>query len=304
MDNTSVESELRNKLPSTKWCDFLITAPSGVAYVIPDLWTFRDQLSKVSNGQDVRLPCESDKCGGERYFTASDQIYLRGDREVHGFVSYVCKNCGTSQKRYALYLINLDSDKKLSTSGAGIKVGEWPELRITIPSKVITFIGPDRSEFLQGLKAEAQGLGVGSLTYYRRVVNNQWRRILENIERAAKNLNATQEVLSSLSQATKETQFKRAVEMLGDGLPPSLLVRGTVNPLTLLYKATSMGIHALSDEQCLEVAKDIRLVLVELADRMTKALGDQTALDSAVSRLQNIDKLGSTSPSDASDLRD
>lgn len=45
--------------------------------------------------------------------------------------------------------------------------------------------------------------------------------------------------------------------------------------------------HELSDEQCLQVAHDVRVVLVELAERLGQALKDEAEINSAISRLMN-----------------
>jgi hypothetical protein len=63
-----------------------------------------------------------------------------------------------------------------------------------------------------------------------------------------------------------------------------LLINGH-NPLTLLYSALSIGIHEQTDEKCLELAHDVRVVLIELSERFGQALKDEAELDSAVSRL-------------------
>ena len=56
-------------------------------------------------------------------------------------------------------------------------------------------------------------------------------------------------------------------------------------PLTLLHPALSEGIHAKTDEECLELATSIRVVLIELAERIAAALKEEAELKSAVSRL-------------------
>jgi len=66
--------------------------------------------------------------------------------------------------------------------------------------------------------------------------------------------------------------------------PASLQVNGQ-NPLRLLHKSLSVYIHDKSDEECLQLAKDIRVVLTELADRIGQALKDKNELDEAVKRL-------------------
>jgi hypothetical protein len=68
------------------------------------------------------------------------------------------------------------------------------------------------------------------------------------------------------------------------GIPQVLLINGQ-NPLTLLHSALSQGIHAETDEECLELATSIRVVLSELADRLGSALKDHAELNAAVSRL-------------------
>ena len=58
----------------------------------------------------------------------------------------------------------------------------------------------------------------------------------------------------------------------------------------LLHSALSEGLHAQTDEECLEVATSIRLVMTELADRISTALKDEAELKQAVSRLLNRKK--------------
>jgi hypothetical protein len=67
-------------------------------------------------------------------------------------------------------------------------------------------------------------------------------------------------------------------------IPQTLLINGQ-NPLTLLHSALSEGLHAKSDEDCLELATSIRLVLMELAERIATALKDEAELRNAVNRL-------------------
>jgi hypothetical protein len=74
-----------------------------------------------------------------------------------------------------------------------------------------------------------------------------------------------------------------------------LLIDGR-NPLSLLHSALSEGLHEHTDEECLEIAQDIRVVLTELADRISLALKEEAELTQAVSRLLNRK---STKPADS-----
>jgi hypothetical protein len=52
-----------------------------------------------------------------------------------------------------------------------------------------------------------------------------------------------------------------------------------------LHKALSGGVHEKTDEECLALAHDVRVVLVELAERIGQALKDEAELNTAVNRL-------------------
>jgi len=128
---------------------------------------------------------------------------------------------------------------------------------------------------------------------HRRVVENQKGRIIQEIRKVAERLGSSKEILKALDHAYEETQFSRAVDDVRAAIPQVLLINGQ-NPLTLLHKALSQGIHAKTDEECLSLAQDIRIVLTELAERAALALKDEAGLKESVHRLANI----KTAPSD------
>jgi hypothetical protein len=105
---------------------------------------------------------------------------------------------------------------------------------------------------------------------------------LDEIIKVAKKISP--EMVAPLELAKQEQQFSKAVNSVKDAIPQALLINGQ-NPLTLLHSALSEGLHAKSDEQCLELAHDVRLVLAELAERLGQALKDEAELNTAISRL-------------------
>ena len=66
--------------------------------------------------------------------------------------------------------------------------------------------------------------------YYRRVVENQKGRLIEQIAKVAKRVGATDDTLRRFEAAAKETQFSKAIDMVKDCFPESLLIDGH-NPL-------------------------------------------------------------------------
>jgi hypothetical protein len=199
---------------------------------------------------------------------------------------YKCKNCGSQDKLFALLVT---PSEEVGTHGAVLKVGEFPQFGPPTPSRLIKLIGPDRELFLRGRRAEIHGLGIGAFAYYRRVVENQKGRILREITRVAETLGTSSENVERLKSAQTETQFTKAVEVVKDALPEVLLINGH-NPLTLLHSALSGGLHDKREDECLDFARSVRIILGELSDRIGQALKDEAELKAAVSHLLQVSK--------------
>lgn len=228
----------------------------------------------------IQLHCTTDSCNGVRYFEPMDSANLRpGERKEH-FVTFVCRNCKKTSKTYAFWSVLSDDE----LNGELFKFGEHPSFGPPTPARVITLLGPEKDYYLKGRCAENQGLGIAAFAYYRRVVENQKNRIFDEIIRVSEKIGASKEMLEDLNNAKKETQFSKAVGVVKHGIPQALLTNGH-NPLTLLHSALSEGLHAQTDEQCLELATSIRIVLADLVDRLGRALKEEAKLNAAVSRL-------------------
>lgn len=246
-----------------------------------------DKLNRYHDGsctlfaRPVQLHCDSPDCDGTRWFDHSEgSIYVDPGKWKTGTLVYICRHCERSWKVYALYA-KLREDSK---TVAVYKIGEYPPFGPHTPSRLITLIGPDQELFLKGRRAENRSLGIGAFAYYRRVVENQKDRIIQEVEKVVRRLNANPEMLATLEAARKETQFKKSMEMVKDAIPESLLISGH-NPLTLLHTALSRGLHAQDDATCLALAQDIRIVLTDLAERISAALKEQAELTQALSRI-------------------
>lgn len=197
------------------------------------------------------------------------------------FVRYRCKNCEKTIKLYSL-LVHFSKDRWTIS-----KLAELPDFGPPTPSKVISLIRDEREYYRKGRRSENQGLGIAAFAYYRRVVDNQRDRIFAEVIRASKKVGASPEMISELERARKETQFSKAIETIKPAVPQALLIDGH-NPLTLLHNALSEGMHAQTDEECLELATSIRVVLTDLVERMASVLSDHAELTKAVSKLIEV----------------
>jgi len=104
--------------------------------------------------------------------------------------------------------------------------------------------------------------------------------------RVAKLIKAPAETLASLEAAQKETQFSKSLDLIKDAMPESLRIQGH-NPMTLLHDNLSTGLHSKTDAECLEIAQAIRVILAELAERLSTALKDEAELTKALGKLLN-----------------
>lgn len=266
--------------------------PAGTEYVIEDLYSWEPQNRYASSTKyvyklarpQILLYCGNEICQREMLFACTTDTPEKPDSEdskLTAFLTFRCRHCLSEIKTYSLQYRN---EPSIAKAGRAIKFGEVPPFGPHIPSRVISLIGPDRDIFLRGYRSETLGLGIGAFAYYRRVVENQKGRLIVAIGKVAKKLGAATPVLELFDAAAKETQFSTAVAMVKDAIPDSLKVEGH-NPLTLLHKALSEGMHAQTDAECLELASDIRVVLPELADRIGQALKKKAGLTDSVSRL-------------------
>ncbi|CAE6784189.1 hypothetical protein R70006_04550 [Paraburkholderia domus] len=167
------------------------------------------------------------------------------------------------------------------------KYGEDPPFGPPLPSRLLKLAEDQRDLLLKGRRCENQGLGIAAFAYYRRVVEEQKNRILDEILRVSRTLGAPEELLSELEAAKQERRFTQAIDGIKHGLPQALLTNGH-NPLALLHNALSEGLHGGSDDECLELATSIRYVLSDLVERLSHALKNDADLNKAVSKLLQV----------------
>ena len=250
--------------------------PSFIAITTPDLY----------------MHCDNEKCKGVRLFEHDVEpnnyvdVPIKTSHTINnvGNIEYLCQNCKESIKVYSLLVQVVDPDEGLANI---VKIGEYPFFGPPVPARLITLVGPDRELFLKGRRCENQGLGVGAFTYYRRVIENQKNRLLDNIITVLEKLGEKKETIERLESAKQEVQFTSAIHSIKEFIPKQIYLND-VNPFQLLHKALSIGVHNLTDEDCLDHAKDIRVVLTEFSEKLASILKDHAELKDAITRLNRL----------------
>jgi hypothetical protein len=117
------------------------------------------------------------------------------------------------------------------------------------------------------LVCESQSYGIGAFAYYRRIVEEIINELLDEITDLIPEAEkpAYEEALAKAKE-TRVTQDK--IDLVKDLLPPILRPDG-MNPLGVLHSALSEGLHGQTDEHCLELAEQLRQVLVFLVNQVS-----------------------------------
>jgi hypothetical protein len=272
------------------FAEFLENVPPSQLVNVTNLWAekrgYEGRRYNELQSPQLQLHCTSDECNGLRFFRyqeGSKNFVSEDDPpKLLTYITYLCSNCRKKIKTYSLHAV-------CAAAGTGqcYKFGEFPPYGPPTPARLIRLFGKDREIFLKGRQCENHGLGIGAFVYYRRVVENHKSQILDEIIRVSKKIGAPPETLTALEAAKKEIQFSKALTSVKDAVPQALLINGQ-NPLTLLHSALSVGLHEQTDETCLALAHDVRVVLIELAERLSQALKDEAELNAAISRLMNV----------------
>jgi hypothetical protein len=258
---------------------FLENIPPGKEmYIEQFTWAHRNGQTYIAAPR-LELYCQSEACNGTRFFEP-EQVTISGDEPLLRFLAYKCKNCNASSKTYSLRG-SYDKDAK---KWAVEKFGEIPSFGPPTPSRALTLIRGERELYVLGRRCENQGMGIGAFVYYRRVIESQKGRILDELARVIKAISPQDPILADIQEAKKQNQFTTAVEAIKHALPQSLFING-YNPLTLLHSALSEGVHEHNDAECLELASSVRTILIEFAERLGETLKDEAELKAAVGRL-------------------
>ena len=113
---------------------------------------------------------------------------------------------------------------------------------------------------------ESQGYGIGAFGYYRRIVEETIDELLSEIAQLM-NGQELQKFQQALEQTKKTIVAQEKIELVKDLLPP-ILRPDNMNPLSVLHSSLSEGLHAESDEVCMEQAAIVREVLVFLVNQV------------------------------------
>ena len=168
------------------------------------------------------------------------------------------------------------------------KTGQFPPWDITGDNNIQTMLGSHRDFLKKGLICESQSYGVGAFAYYRRIVEEIIDSLLDDISDLL-SPDEKNQYADALATTKKTRVTSEKIELVKD-LLPAILRPNNMNPLALLHGVLSEGLHAETDDKCLELAVEIREILTFLASQVAAS---KVAAQSFNDRMRSLlDKKG------------
>ncbi len=268
-DGTSAPDTLTAK-------EFFENVPPGQESLVRDLLGEENMGRRALTLPTLNLHCTGPDCNGIRNFISRPEQTI--GKYVNEYITFTCRNCSSRSKTFAVRI------RPQAAGALVLKYGEQPQFGPPTPSRVLTLLGDEKEYFLLGRRCESQGMGIGAFGYYRRVIEAKKTALIDEVLTVARALRASTDMIGDLERARTETQFTRAIDAIKHGIPDSLRIDGH-NPLTLLHDALSEGLHAQSDEECLQFATAIRRLLFEFVERLAAAITDNREMKESLAKL-------------------
>lgn len=184
-------------------------------------------------------------------------------------LKYLCAGCSKT-----LILFYVEFGQRIKKAGKEKqtkywirKVGQNPPWKIDVDKGLESSLGDLSGLYKKGLVSESQSYGIGAYAYYRRVVEEVIDSLLDSITELMDKEEDKKKYLDTLEETKKEKNAESKIKLIKDLLPASLRP-DNINPLDIIYSALSEGLHGKSDEECLEMADEIRKSLIFLVNQV------------------------------------
>jgi hypothetical protein len=254
----------------------------GTAPAVADLVQHRTaQLvtRRVKVPRTIRIWCSAPDCGavmnwdllkpGRGSSSEAEEIAF-GDTKTF---TYLCRHTPTASR--VTFVLNVHESREMQGSGlapvpaAGavsaldvqvILIGRLPRPTPHIDSDVAESFGEiDLYLYEQALASRLSGMGIGAMTYMRRVVENEMNRLLDFLVAEISLMPENVEKLKRAKELQDENAFAAKARVADLVLPPTLFPHNQ-NPFSKLHDLCSEGVHQLDDvESCerFDEAKDL-----------------------------------------------
>ena len=164
------------------------------------------------------------------------------------------------------------------------KIGCSDERKIEIDKAVSKHFDRESNNWLfKAKKLLTLRMGIGSFAYFRRIIEKELIKIIEEIKQLPES--DTNEIQKLLDEYIANSKTYTIYENIFKYLPNSLKELGD-NPIALLYKQTSEGLHSLSEDECLKRAINIETILEFTLRKINEEKSDIKSVKDAIRNLK------------------
>jgi hypothetical protein len=174
---------------------------------------------------------------------------------------YRCQGCG--RHFFCLLLVEF-KDNVVSRAAIIQKTGQIPAFDIRVPQTITDRISPDSALYYSRAQiCLSHSYGIAACVYLRRMLADQINPLLEMNYEIKKEEGAAEKELKRFEEAISAKVFDEKIRLISQGLPESIEVPGN-NPVLLAYRQLSNGLHNLTDQECVTVARRVSSILLRL----------------------------------------
>jgi len=163
------------------------------------------------------------------------------------------------------------------------KIGQYPPFEIQPTKELKGFLTKENLDFYsKALMNMSTGYGIGSFAYLRRIIESEIHNIVKNLLEL--DTSNSQHINDEYQKYLQDHQMSKLIDSIYAFLPTSLKQLGN-NPLKLMYEQLSIGIHKLTDEECLEKAVAIDNLLKYIVKNVNIEKNERSKINDAMNKL-------------------
>jgi hypothetical protein len=185
---------------------------------------------------------------------------------------YSCVDCGKDSVYFLIVVLN---------NGRLMKAGQFPMPSVRVPKNIEKRLGASADFYKKALTSRNEGYGLGAVAYFRRVVEDKTNELVDVVADAAEAYGVPAADVEKIRAAKNEKTYEDKLKVAAHAVPEVLKPDGA-NPFQAMYDILSGGIHAQSEEECLQIADDVREIFDYLFDRLRAEIAERTAFVSKV----------------------
>lgn len=184
---------------------------------------------------------------------------IRKDYTSINFVQHYKASCNFCKNQDIHIILHVYYDTKSETGIYVRKIGQLPAIEVMPEKEIYNYLSEeDKQNYKKALTNLSHNYGIGAFAYFRRIIENEVKRVIEDLINAK--VDGVEDIEKAYSKFIQDHQMANLIESIGQYLPISFKTLGD-NPLKILYSQLSGGIHEFADDECLLRAKSIDNIL-------------------------------------------